>query len=185
MTEESPLDKAGLCLALGWSKPKLDRRLDGDANFPVRKRGTQAGGWEFDLSVVLAYLAAEPQKPRRPGRPSGAQQEAAEKTESPAARLPAVGHRGEETAKQRRDEAQAALLEDKLKKDRGALVEAEEVRITVGNMLAHLCKGLDSLPDIIVKRLRLSEEAGIQIGRIVDEVRLGMATDLEKLLAEP
>jgi hypothetical protein len=41
---------------------KLDRRLDEDADFPVVSRGTQAGGWQFDLEAVKAYLEPEEER---------------------------------------------------------------------------------------------------------------------------
>jgi hypothetical protein len=59
MTDLSRLNKAELCYALSWSKPTLDRWINAYPDFPVRTLGTQGGGWEFDLPVVLAYLTRQ------------------------------------------------------------------------------------------------------------------------------
>jgi hypothetical protein len=52
------LGKKELCEALGWSRPRLDRRIATDKNFPVLQRGNQSGGWQFDLTDVVKHLAA-------------------------------------------------------------------------------------------------------------------------------
>ncbi|MBN3848360.1 hypothetical protein G3N58_16200 [Paraburkholderia sp. Ac-20342] len=54
------IDKKQLCEALGWSRPRLDRRLAEDADFPVLRRGNRGGGWRFDLGAVIAHLVATP-----------------------------------------------------------------------------------------------------------------------------
>jgi len=50
------LDKTELARAIGWSRPRLDRWIEQHEDFPVLKRGTQGGGWLFDLEVVETYL---------------------------------------------------------------------------------------------------------------------------------
>jgi len=50
------IGKKELAAALGWSRPKLDRRLKTDPLFPILRQGTQRGGWEFDLASVLDHL---------------------------------------------------------------------------------------------------------------------------------
>ena len=50
------VNKNQLAAALGWTRPKLDRRIKSDVNFPTKKRGTRGGGWEFDVSDVRRYL---------------------------------------------------------------------------------------------------------------------------------
>jgi hypothetical protein len=59
------IGKKQLCEELGWSRSRLDRRLNEDETFPVLSRGNQAGGWSFDLVTVKAYL-----EPERSGRSS-------------------------------------------------------------------------------------------------------------------
>jgi phage terminase Nu1 subunit (DNA packaging protein) len=187
----SPVGKAELAAAIGWTRPRLDRRLDQDPNFPVKKRGTRAGGWEFDLPAVLAYLAgAEAPAPAKAAKKSKAEPKKA----APDAQVlpyegvpdaPGISHRGESTASQRLKNAQAARVEDGLRKDRRELVEAEEMRIVLGTMLARLGKGLDSLPDMVTKRLGLQEEASDVIRTMVDELRGAMVADLRTLLAKP
>jgi phage terminase Nu1 subunit (DNA packaging protein) len=51
------LGKAELAQALGWSRPRLDRRLAADPYFPIVTQGDGTGGWEFDLEAVKAHLA--------------------------------------------------------------------------------------------------------------------------------
>ncbi|KWT89341.1 MULTISPECIES: hypothetical protein [unclassified Variovorax] len=182
----SVVGKAELVAALAWTRPRLDRRLENDAAFPVRRRGTRAGGWEFDLDAVVAYLdgnaVAKPAPAPVPAPAVPAQ------TEVPyagdVADAPGAAHRGESTASQRLKNAQAARVEDSLRKDRRELVEAEEMRLVLGTMLARLGKGLDSLSDMVTKRLGLQEEASDVVRAMVDELRQNMVTDLKMLLAK-
>lgn len=169
------VDKGGLCEALGWSRPKLDLRLKADRKFPVRSRGSQAGGWRFHLPTVQTYLAATPEMVRKPGRPplTVSQQAAQER---------GAQHLGEATARQRRDEAQAAILEDKLRRERAELLEAEDVRTVVSTMLARFAKALDALPDELVKRLGLDETKVPAIRAVIDKVRVAAVHDLRKIL---
>ncbi|WP_431276264.1 hypothetical protein ACQ858_08425 [Variovorax ureilyticus] len=181
----SAVGKAELAAALGWTRPRLDRRLENDASFPVRKRGTRAGGWEFDVDAVVAYLDGQ----------SVAQAEPAPTPAPPApeakvapymgdvADTPGAAHRGESTASQRLKNAQAAKVEDSLRKDRRELIDAEEMRLVLGTMLARLGKGLDSLSDMVVKRVGLPEESSDIVRSMVDELRQNMVTDLKALLA--
>lgn len=182
MTATSPLDKLALCTALGWSRPKLDRRLKADPNFPVRKRGNSRGGWEFDLPVVLQYLAQNPPAPK-PGRPPL-------KPDAPAAdaapALPADGpvqHQGEATAKQRRDEAQAAMLEDKLRRERGELLEREPVRQVIADVMVRINKALDHLPLQICKKLGLREDQAEPIAALIQAQQTELAASLDAALS--
>lgn len=189
----SKVGKAELAQALRWSRPKLDRRLDEDPRFPVLKRGQRGGGWEFDLPAVLAYLGVTsvgdarpaPQTTNKPSAPPASRKPAkaaAARAEAPLDGAPGVQHHGEQTAAQRLKNAQAAREEDKLRQARRELVEAEEMRMVLGTMLAHLGKGLDGLPDTLVRRLGLQEEAGETIREQVDDLRRAMVNDLQVLL---
>lgn len=196
--------KAGLCEALGWTRPRLDRRLESDATFPVAKRGSRAGGWEFDPEIVRAYLggafhqptsapAAEPAaKVAKERKGNGARVDAREQLGNPypgakysvvpPAGVEPVVHSGEATARQRRDAVQAEILEDKLRRDRGELVQVEVMRQVLNTMLAHLGKGLDRLSDQVVERLALPEEYASDIRVVTDELRRMMADELKVLL---
>lgn len=198
--------KAGLCEAIGWTRPRLDRRLEGDASFPVVKRGTRAGGWEFDVVDVQAYLtgairqpapatkAAEKPAAEKPaaGKQSGARFDSratvdnpypgAKYTVVPPAGVEPVVHAGEQTARQRRDAVQAEILEDQLRRNRGELVQVELMRQVLSTMLAHLGKGLDRLSDQIVEKLGLPEEYATDIRAVTDELRRTMADELKVLL---
>lgn len=169
--------KAELCARLGWSRPRLDRRLESDANFPVKRRGTRQGGWEFDIDAIVGYLDGSVVVAEKVEPP------AVQALQVPAAEgAPGAGHRGEATASQRLKNAQAAREEDKLRLARAELVEAEEMRLVVGTMLAHLGKGIDGLPDMIVRRLSLSDESATVLREMADDLRRQMVIDLKPLL---
>lgn len=193
--------KAALCEALGWTRPRLDRRLESDAAFPVAKRGTRAGGWEFDVAAIQQYLSGAPIK----ASSTPASKTALAGEEKPSARIDAragagnpypgakysvvppagvepVVHSGEQTARQRRDAVQAEILEDKLRRDRGELVQVEVMRQVLNTMLAHLGKGIDRLPDQVVERLNLPEERSDDIRALTDDLRRVMADELRVLL---
>jgi hypothetical protein len=196
--------KAGLCEALGWTRPRLDRRLESDGTFPVAKRGTRAGGWQFDVEIVRAYLGGafrqptsapetEPaQKVAKEKKGDGARVDAREHSDNPYpgakySVVPLAGtepivHAGEQTARQRRDAVQAEILEDQLRRNRGELVQVEVMRQVLNTMLAHLGKGLDRLADQVVERLNLPDESSGDIRTITDELRRVMADELKVLL---
>jgi len=186
------IGKAALCEALGWTRPRLDRRLDGDANFPVAKRGTRAGGWEFDIAAVRLYLGVAPKETGEPAPGSKPQARAPIDSRTPFAEpkytvVPPAGvepvvHSGEQTARQRRDAVQAEILEDKLRRDRGELVQVEVMRQVLNTMLAHLGKGLDRLSDQVIERCGLPEEYADQIRGVTDDLRRTMADELRVLL---
>ena len=187
----STIGKAALCEALGWTRPRLDRRLDSDAKFPVAQRGTRAGGWEFDLDAVMVYLGVEPAAvatsskagASTPPIDSRTPFAGAKYTVVPPAGVEPVVHTGEQTAKQRRDSVHAEILEDKLRRDRGELVQVEVMRQVLNTMLAHLGKGLDRLSDQVVECCSLPEEYAEDIRAVTDELRRTMADELRALLS--
>jgi phage terminase Nu1 subunit (DNA packaging protein) len=200
-TPAATIGKAALAEALGWTRPKLDRRLESDARFPVVTRGTKAGGWEFDLAAVRTYLdpeappaspprSARPRPPpRRPAPPPPSDDvdfdlEEIDDDPPPARRRPPAQHAGESTAKQRKDAAQAAMLEDKLRLSRDELVEAEEMRTVLATLLSRLSKGIDGIPVLMVKRLGLDEDALPVLRELVDDLRGQMVIDLQKALRD-
>ncbi|WP_133195601.1 hypothetical protein [Paraburkholderia silviterrae] len=183
------IGKAALCEALGWTRPKLDRRLEGDENFPIAHRGTRAGGWEFDLSAVRAYLDGAPHRASKSvSTTSAAAPESsnpypgAKYTVVPPAGVEPVVHSGEQTARQRRDMVQAEILEDKLRRDRGDLVQAEVMRQVITQMLVHLGKGMDRLADQVVEKLGLPEESADAIRELIDDLRTTMVDELKVLM---
>lgn len=162
--------KKELAARLNWSRPTLDRRLEQDPNFPVARRGSRIGGWGFDVAAVESYLEG------------GVLTRTA-----PAAREEPRGgseHKGEATARQRKDVAQAALFEDRLRRQRGELVEADRMRMALSAVLAHLGQSLTALPDKIVRELSLPELAAPRIRSMVDAMRRTAVDELRDLLAE-
>ncbi|WP_175760529.1 hypothetical protein [Burkholderia anthina] len=192
------IGKAALADALGWTRPKLDRRLDSDRSFPILKRGTRAGGWEFDLAAVRAYLSGESGSVNRPAAKTAARvaraappgnpyPDARYTVLPPASSVPPPGvepvvHSGEQSARQRRDMVQAEILEDKLRRDRGELVQAEVMRQVITKMLVHLGKGMDRLADQVVEKLGLPEESAESIRDLTDDLRTTMVDELKVLL---
>ncbi|MFB9127098.1 hypothetical protein E2553_40055 [Paraburkholderia dipogonis] len=77
----------------------------------------------------------------------------------------------------------AESLEDKLRRDRGELVVAEQMRQALTTMLERLGKGLDRLPDQVVERLGLPETSGDQIRALIDDLRRVMVDETRTLLS--
>lgn len=190
------IGKAALCEALGWTRPKLDRRLESDEKFPIAQRGTRAGGWAFDLATVRAYLESGSRTPAATSVPavpshfdqrsdphaSGNPYPGAKYSVVPPPGVEPVVHSGEQTARQRRDMVQAEILEDKLRRDRGELVQAEVMRQVITKMLVHLGKGLDRLADQVVDKLGLPESNADEIRDLTDDLRATMVDELNVLL---
>jgi phage terminase Nu1 subunit (DNA packaging protein) len=163
--------KKQLCEELGgWSRMKLDRRLEADPDFPVETRGTQAGGWTFDVDAVKAYLGALPPE---------AEDDVA--TPAPPAK---VLHQVEETARSRLNAAQAQLAEDKLRERRGELVEAQPLRMALAEAVTKLGAGLNGLPDTLVRRLNLPETMAAVIRQEIDGLRRQLHVSLRDVLTD-
>jgi phage terminase Nu1 subunit (DNA packaging protein) len=182
------IGKKELCARLGWARPTLDRRLNSDAHFPVRSRGGKGGGWEFDPDEVVAYLNGA----AVPIAPPPADDEVDEDEGSYLVDLSEVRHerragktehRGEATARQQRDQADADLKMDKLRRMRLELVEAAAMRNTLETILVELRSSLLAMPDALVKEFDLPERVGFAMkGKIEGMMRSSVLT-LKKQLA--
>lgn len=148
--------KKQLADELGWSRGRLDRRLEEDATFPILTRGDQAGGWSFDLAAVLKHLQADLERD--------------------------TASRTEMTARQRRDMAQAQLHEDKLRRQRGELVEAGDLKQALSETVTRVGVALNTLADVLVRRLNLPETALPIVRQEVDAIRRQLVTGLRDLL---
>lgn len=168
--------KKELCAQLGWTRPKLDRRLDSDPNFPVRRRGSATGGWEFDIAAVDAYLTGGVLSRTEEPPPAAAVNIEAQ----PLARE----HAAEATARQRRDTVQAQLLEDRLRRQRGELVEAEPLKLKLATAVTKLSSGLNSLPDVLARRLQLPEAAAAVVRQEIEDARRAFFAELRDLLTD-
>lgn len=158
--------KKQLCGELGWSRMKLDRRLLDDGAFPVKTRGTQAGGWEFDLDAVRAYLQPDAIEPE---------------DEPELAAPPPAAHTGEATARQRRDAAQAQLLEDKIRRSRGELVPVADIRLALSEGVARMSVSLNKMAETLVRRLNLPESAKAVIQQEIDDARRHLVVAMKTL----
>lgn len=194
--------KIELAQLLGWSRPRLDKRLETDAAFPVLRRKRGPGGYQFDPQAVATYLgvtlpsAAEiarkngefPPDERRLGSiaipPTAGAAVSTPVLRNSEELAGGARHAGEATARQRRDQAQAAMLEDKLKRQRSELMDRAEVDMVVGTAFSHLAKGLDGLADMVVKKLGLPEETADSIRALTDDLRVKLVNDLRTLFED-
>lgn len=165
------LDKKHLCEALEWSRMKLDRRLETDADFPIKVKGGPGEPWQFDLDAVLEYL-----QPEGDGFLPVDEEEPAAQSK--------VGHSGEATARQRRDAAQAMLLEDKIRRSRGDLVEAGPLKLALAETVQRMSTGLNSMADTLVRRLNLPESALPVIRSELDGIRRQLVVGLRDVLSD-
>lgn len=148
--------KYALAKSLGWTRDRLDRRIEADPDFPIVERGGGAGErWQFDLDAVRAYLAN------------------ADSAESDKV-----------TPRQRREIAQAEAIERKNREAAGELIEVAPFRDDIGLMFARLGKSFDELGLEIVKRLGLPAEAHQVVQELVDERRRQMIADMDQYLAD-
>ena len=190
------IGKKELAAALNWSRPKLDRELLRNRNFPVVSRGDQSGGWQFDLEAVRAYLngapAPAPDTKKKAAAKTPPAIDKAQLRDAVAPPLPAPSpsprrsaqHAGEASARQRKDEADAGLRELKLEVERGKYVLREEVRQVLISIFAGLGNDLDALPEEITKRCDLPESLAETIRALIDEARRTMAKRAESLLGD-
>lgn len=180
--------KKDLCDFLGWSRPTLDARLKKDPLFPVRSRGDRTGGWEFEPKAVEAYLkgevlAAPVAAPEPEPEPAEPEVEAAEPT-AKVHRFPAqkLQHTGEATARQMRDTADAELKFDRLRRMRGELVEAADVREVLATLLVEMRSTLTALPDQLVRDFGLSDRLGFAVRAKIEGAMRGLVTKLQSQL---
>lgn len=161
--------KAELALLLGWSRPKLDRRLEGDPNFPVLTRGTKAGGWEFDPVAVKQYVDGESPAP------------AAEIAPAPKPRRGKSAAASDDTRPQsplaRRTLAQAELAELQLALKRGDYVERDRVLTVMATAFTRLGKALEMLPGQLAREFNWPPEQVRLVRARLDEFRRAFARD--------
>jgi hypothetical protein len=92
-------------------------------------------------------------------------------------------HQGEATARQRKDAADAALRENKLKVENGELVDRGEQRQKLAMVIASFGNDLDALPDAIAQLLSLPDEVP-RIRDLIDKVRIQMVANASGLLSD-
>ena len=165
--------KRDLCAHLKWSRPTLDRRLERDPNFPVKTRGGQWGGWAFEIAAVEAYL-----------RGAALQATDSPDISTPAGELfqPRREHEGEATAKQRLNNAQAHLAEDRLRRQRGELVEVAPLKMSLATAVTKLSASLNALPSTLGRRLRLPDQAVDIVRQEIEDARRAFFAELRELL---
>lgn len=183
------IGKKELCARLGWARPTLDHRLNRDAHFPVRSRGGKGGGWEFDYDQVVAYLAGAPAATSPPSDDEVDDGEGAYLVDLDEVRherrVGKTEHKGEATARQQRDQADAELKQDRLKRSRAELVQATAMRNALETILVELRSALLGMPDSLVKEFDLSERVGLAMkGKIEGMMRTSVLTLKQQLAIE-
>lgn len=181
---------------LRWSRPRLDRELERNPHFPVVSRGDQSGGWKFDKAAIDRYLTGAPAKAAKPPAIDKAQlrdvvaqplPQVEAHTPKPApssAPRRSAHHAGEASAKQRKDDADASLKEDKLRELRGELVERGDLRQKLSMLMVGIAHDLDALPEKIVKECGLPEDAAPGIRTMIDQIRVEMVKRAEPMFIE-
>lgn len=192
--QAQPIGKGALAVALGWTRPKLDRRLNSDPSFPVVRKGDQSGGWAFHLPAVKTYLAGKNAPAvSNADQPSGPAIDLAQLRDAVlpppsvahtlrAPRKSAV-HGGEATARQRKDAADAALRENKLKVENRELVDRGKMRQVLADVFTSLGNDLDALSDEIARLLQLPDEAP-RIRDLIDKARSRMVSNAAPILTD-
>ncbi len=198
------IGKKELAAALGWSRPKLDRRLLSDPNFPVLNRGDQSGGWKFDLAGVQTYLDGRGTPAQAVPAPSSAAsaidlaqlrdavapptpQPAATVVASPGVATPprkSAHHVGEASAKQRKDEAEAKLKELKLGELLGEYMLRVEAEQVAAEVFVAFAGELDAAPEDILKArgMDLSGEGVEKVRKVLDGIRFTLHQKLAPML---
>ncbi len=184
--ETDVVGKKALCLHLGWARPTLDNRLKKDPLFPVRTVGNQTGGWEFSKREVDAYLrpalAPTPAAETAPNVQLFAGDEG-EAPPLPRALTPGrAQHEGERTARQLKDQADAEWVLDKLRRSRGELVQAADMRDVLATVLVKLRSELTSLPDALAKEYGLDERKAYALKVRIEAMMRAAVTDLRARL---
>ena len=136
----------------------------------------KGGGWRFHTAAVVAYLGGGAVSPA-----GSTQFDASTRPYGPQVRAATVEHHGEHPARQRRDAVQAEILEDKLRRDRGELVQTEEMRRVIRCLQGGINNGLDRFVDQVTELLGTAGADAI-VRELVDELRSMMAADLRPLL---
>jgi hypothetical protein len=176
--------KGALCAALGWTRPRLELRLESDPNFPIKRRGrlngTGVNAWEFDIEAVKAYLGGYA------NASGGSPGDSSQPAEGEALRNNAEAAGGafdvrERSARQRRESAQAELLENKLLRQNAAFVERDDLEAVMATMTQHIEAGIEGLPAMIAERLGLDDEQLENIRPLTDELTAKMRADLRPL----
>jgi hypothetical protein len=79
-------------------------------------------------------------------------------------------------------EAEAELLEEKLRSERSQLVEVDDLRHVIATVQTNLSQFLDALPDNIVTRLNLTTDHAPAIRELTNQLRDSMVNDLQQIL---
>lgn len=205
----TPVDKRRMCEMLGWSRPTFDKRLREDPFFPVLKAGEgKRDPWQFDPRAVLDYVrTGKLTRARQPGDDVAVAEPDAVVTAPPAATRSAppppapapeppvdvaparadrsgrVVNLAEVTAKARVQDVTAQLAEDKLRLNRGQLVEMETLAIVLGEAFVDLGAWFAGLPDTLVKLDIIPEENVARAAKLFNAQREQWVKKIEQQLS--
>lgn len=139
-------------------------RRHGD-QFPCLERGTNGKSYRFDAREVVTFLRRHKAEAER------AQDRRAE--ELAQLRLELTGGSADEaddyklSGRQRKDEIEAELAKDKLRRTRGELLPADEVERLLTDAFADLRAELLALPDNLAKTCALGADERARTDRLV------------------
>lgn len=166
---ETTLNRDELAQAMGVSLPTVDRWVrDG---CPVMQRGGNGRPYAFDLGQVKAWrdgIVMEEQADERRRRELIAQQE-----------LELLGGVDDGlTAKDRRAVMEAELVTNKVRRERGELVESAEVNLMLERLFRTIANNLQLIPSRLEKRLQLSPSVVAELQSAIDDIQEGVAREL-------
>ena len=152
-----PINLGALATALNASVPTLRRAIRDNADFPVARRGSKGNDWLFDLAAARAWWTQYIRE-----RPKTRGDQILPSREREGVR-PGVLSRNAEpgglSISQRKTTLETALLADRLKKERGELVEVGPLRAELESDIVAFRTTLNSYPAEMAKLLGLSAEA--------------------------
>lgn len=151
-----PVNLGALATALNASVPTLRKAIRDNANFPVARRGSKGNDWLFDLAAARAWWTQYIRE-----RPKTRGDQILPGRERDGVR-PGVLSRNAEpgglSISQRKTTLETALLADRLRKERGELVEVGPLRAELESDIVAFRTSLSHYPAEMAKLLGLSAE---------------------------
>jgi phage terminase Nu1 subunit (DNA packaging protein) len=174
--ERAPLvvNKRELARALKVSLPTLNELVERYPDFPVKARGSNGVGWEFELEIVIEFLRAKDEAARQAETERAALFKQLELPVDKHAIMPI----GELSPTQRRQLAEARSKERKLAIEMGLLVEVPKMRQDLQLAIGRLGRFFDTLPTQIAREHNLPEEVMRSIRRRLDDQRRSFVEEL-------
>lgn len=176
------VNKGELARILGVSKPTMSAILDRYPDFPVEQRGGLGQEWQFDPKMAKAFIAA---KKAEEDEANAAKSELLAQCSLPLDELvPEAEAPKALSAVERMQHAKAMLVEDKVAKERGFLVQTTEMRMRLSPVWAALGQFLQGLPGEMGQRYNLPLDVIRDMRKRISEIQREMHAKLGDLLTE-